>query len=226
MAKLLMVEDDLHVLQAVREILSFDMHQLETATSGSAGYASMQDFQFDLIILDWDLPDISGLELCQKYRWSGGMTPILMLTGKNKAEDKELALDSGADDYVCKPFNTKELRARVRALVRRPPVIRDETIKCCGIVLDPKAFTVTLDGENIKITAKEFALLEYFLRNPNQAFSIEALILRLWPNADECSEEAVRMAIKRLRQKLGERGSMIETLYGAGYTFRPSIQTG
>lgn len=219
MAKLLVVEDDPLVLKAVTDILTFEQHKLETFTNGQKGFEMLKAFTYDLIILDWDVPGMSGLEICQKFRWTGGVTPVLMLTGKNNPEEKELALDSGADDYVCKPFNAKELCARVRALLRRPQQLVGDVLRCQGIVLDPSAHVATVDANTLKLTSKEFELLEYFLRHPNQVTSIEALLARLWPNADECSQEAVRMAIKRLRQKLGDKGELIQTLYGTGYVF-------
>jgi DNA-binding response OmpR family regulator len=219
MAKVLVVEDDSHITGAIRDLLSFENHQIDIEADGLDGYERLQACIYDLIILDWDLPGISGLELCQKFRFAGGVAPILMLTGKSSAEDKEAALDSGADDYVCKPFNAKELRARVRALLRRPPTLVEDVVRCEGIVLDPRAYSASVDDVQVKITAKEFMLLHFFIRHPNQVFSIEALTNRLWPNADECSEEAVRMAIKRLRQKLGQKGALIQTLYGSGYVF-------
>ncbi len=221
MAKLLLIEDDSHITSAITELLSFENHQIEAESDGKEGYERLRAFSYDLVILDWDLPGMTGLEICCGFRWGGGVAPVLMLTGKAAPEDKELALDSGADDYLCKPFNAKELRARVRALLRRPHALIEDVLRCEGIVIDPRAYTASVGERPLKITAKEFMILEFFMRNPNQVFSLEALMLRLWPNSEECSEEAVRMAIKRLRQKLEEKGTMIQTLYGVGYTFSP-----
>jgi DNA-binding response OmpR family regulator len=219
MARILLVEDDSKLMTAVKDLIVFENHQLETASNGRDGYEMMQARSFDLVVLDWDLPLMSGIDILREFRGAGGTTPILMLTGKSAAEEKELALDSGADDYVCKPFNVKEFRARIRALLRRPPQLVEEVLRVEGISLDPRTFIATLDNKDMRLTAREFSLLEFLMRNSNQVFSLDAFIERLWPSADECSEDAVRMAIKRLRQKLGNKGSFIQTVYGSGYMF-------
>lgn len=219
MGKILLVEDDLNLTGVVTDLLAVDLHRVEHVASGLDGQQMLAMYGYDLIILDWELPAVSGVDICKKFRAGGGTTPILILTGKGSADDKEVGLDAGADDYLTKPFNGKELRARVRALLRRPSAFSGGTLSCGDLLLDPVKFFVSRNGSEIRLAAREFALLEFFLRHPGQPFTAEALLARVWLSEEECSLEAVRMCIKRLRTKLDLPGSppMIVNIHGAGY---------
>lgn len=219
MAKILIVEDDLDLRQIVEDWLKHDHHLIETATKGDEAMELIGIFSYDLIILDWQLPVYDGIQILKKFRQNGGKTPVLMLTGQDLAEQIEQGLDSGADDYLTKPFHMKELSARIRALLRRPVSVTDNVLRAAGINLNPRTFAVTKDGTDIRLLPKEFALLEFLMRHPNQVFSAEALLDRVWHSENDAAPETVRTCIKRLRKKIdGEsEESVIQTLHGVGY---------
>lgn len=219
MAKILIVEDDLDLRQIVEDWLKHDHHLIETATKGDEAMELIGIYSYDLIILDWQLPVYDGIQILTKFRQNGGKTPVLMLTGQDLAEQIEQGLDSGADDYLTKPFHMKELSARIRALLRRPVSVTDNVLRAAGINLNPRTFAVTKDGADIRLLPKEFALLEFLMRHPNQVFSAEALLDRVWHSENDAAPETVRTCIKRLRKKIdGEsEESVIQTLHGVGY---------
>lgn len=219
MAKILIVEDDLDLRQIVEDWLKHDHHLIETATKGDEAMELIGIYSYDLIILDWQLPVYDGIQILKKFRQNGGKTPVLMLTGQDLAEQIEQGLDSGADDYLTKPFHMKELSARIRALLRRPVSVTDTVLRAAGINLNPRTFAVTKDGTDIRLLPKEFALLEFLMRHPNQVFSAEALLDRVWHSETDAAPETVRTCIKRLRKKIdGEsEESVIQTLHGVGY---------
>lgn len=220
MTKVLVVEDDLVLLESVINCLEFEHYQVEAVSNGREAMELLRSFPFGLLILDWDVPEMSGVEICKEYRERGGNAPILMLTGKNTVDDKEMGLDAGADDYLTKPFHPKELMARVRALLRRPVVVGASVLKVGDFVLDPRKYSVTVGNKNINLPPKEFALLEIFMRNPNQVFSSDALFDRVWSSDSEASPRSVRVYIQRLREKLGPAGAAIENLHGVGYILK------
>lgn len=219
MAKILIVEDDLDLRQIVEDWLKHDHHLIETASKGDEAMELIGIYSYDLIILDWQLPVYDGIQILKKFRQNGGKTPVLMLTGQDLAEQIEQGLDSGADDYLTKPFHMKELSARIRALLRRPVSVTDIVLRAAGINLNPRTFAVTKDGTDIRLLPKEFALLEFLMRHPNQVFSAEALLDRVWHSENDAAPETVRTCIKRLRKKIdGEsEESVIQTLHGVGY---------
>jgi DNA-binding response OmpR family regulator len=146
-----------------------------------------------------------------------------MLTGKNAISEKEAGLDSGADDYLTKPFNMKELSARLRALLRRPAGVVENVLKVRDIEMDPARYLVTKAGTEIQLLPKEFSLLEFFMRHPNQVFSSDALIQRVWHSDSDATGDAIRTCLKRLRKKLGdndEKEPIIQTVHGVGYRMR------
>jgi len=219
MGKILVVEDDVQLSTIICDELKMRHHLAEVVHDGKEAHEKLQFYKYDLIILDWNLPGMSGVEICKTFRESGGKTPLLMLTGKGTPKEKELGLDSGADDYLTKPFDMTELAARVRALLRRP-VGYTPDILCAGdIELDAAAFRVTKGGIEIKLQPKEFALLEFLLRNSNQFFTAEALLDRVWKSESDSAPESLRTCIKRLREKIDTDGepSIIENVRGMGY---------
>jgi len=219
MAKILIVEDDAAVSGLIEDYCKREHHAVEAVASGIEASERLKLFHYDLIILDWQLPDLSGIEVCRIYRHSGGTAAILMLTGKASIIDKESGFEAGADDYLTKPFQFRELVARVKASLRRPRTLIPGVFTVAHIALDTSSHEVTKNGEKIDLLPKEFALLELFLRNPNQVFSLEALLDRVWSSESDTTPEAVRTCLLRLRRKLDVPGgqSIISTLYGVGY---------
>jgi DNA-binding response OmpR family regulator len=219
MPKILIVEDDLDLRSIVEDWLRHEHHLVETATKGDEAMELIGIYPYDVIILDWNLPVMSGIQILKKFRQDGGKTPVLMLTGQDLAENIETGLDSGADDYLTKPFHMKELSARIRALLRRPQTVTENVLRAGDLTLNPRTFAVTKSGADIRLLPKEFALLEFLMRHPNQVFSAEALLDRVWHSENDAAPETVRTCIKRLRRKIdGEsENSLIQTLHGVGY---------
>lgn len=220
MAKIFAVEDDENVLSGLKKLLEYEHHAVETCSDGREASLHLRTFPYDLIILDWQLPNMAGVEICKQFRQSGGKTPVLMLTGKNTIEDKEFGFDSGADDYLTKPFDSRELTARVKALLRRPPDMSASVLSAGNLTLDTAKYRVTIGTEAVDLLPKEFQLLEFLLRHPNHAFGAEDLLNRVWPSESESTPEALRSTVKRLRKKVDPEGKLIETLHGVGYILR------
>jgi two-component system, OmpR family, manganese sensing response regulator len=227
MSKILFVEDDEKLCVMVGDLLAHEHYKLEITGSGQDGLHMMLTYGYDLIILDWQLPDLQGIDLCKNFRSRGQQTPILMLTGKRAVEEKEMALDAGADDYLTKPFHPKELMARIRALLRRPPSLVDDVLRFEDLVLDPRKYRVTKSGKDIHLPPREFSLLEFFMRHPGQVFSLEALIDRIWKSDDAVTQESLRVCIRRLRSKIDDDSehSRINSIYGAGYVLESKNAT-
>lgn len=219
MAKILVVEDDVELSTIICDELKLRHHVSEVAHDGTEAYEKLRFYKYDLIILDWALPGMSGVEICKAFRDSGGKTPLLMLTGKNLSKEKELGLDSGADDYLTKPFDMAELAARVRALLRRPAGYTSNAMQAGNIELDAAAFRVTRDGAEVKLQPKEFALLEFLMRHRNQFFTSEQLLDRVWKSESDATAESLRTCVKRLREKIDTDGepSIIENVRRMGY---------
>lgn len=224
MAKILFVEDDTGLAEMVLEWLKFEHHSVEWVKDGPDGLERLRFGKYDLAILDWNLPGVTGLEICKQHRDHGGNTPIIMLTAMNTVSNKETGLDSGADDYLTKPFSVKELAARIRALLRRPSSAPSNILKARNLTLDPGKHKVTKDGAEIHLLPKEFALLEFFMRHPEEVFSSDALLQRVWNYDSEATSEAVRTCLKRLRRKIDdnddEEASAIQTVPRVGYKLR------
>ncbi|MBX9692323.1 MAG: response regulator transcription factor [Cyanobacteria bacterium] len=219
MTKILIVEDEPLLANEIREWLQYEQYVVEIVSDGVSAENTLAHFKYDVIILDWMLPKLSGPEICKRFRASGGQTPVLMLTARSSLECKEIGLDSGADDYLTKPFHMKELSARIRSLLRREIVSPAVTLQIGEIVLDPKARTVTRGGEQVHLEPREFNLLEFLFRHPNVAFSSEALIQRVWESYSHTTSETLRSYIKSIRKKVDTPGkpSIITTVHGLGY---------
>ncbi len=223
MAKILIADDDPDLVGIVDDCLSAELHTVDTVLSGAETRDRLKFYKYDLVILDWHFPDASGPDILHDFREQGGITPVLMLTGRNATADKEYGLDSGADDYLTKPFDARELKARVRALLRRSAGAASNLLKVRDLILDPVAHTVTRNGTSIDLLPREFALLEFLMRHPNQPFSNEALLDRVWSTESDSSHDAVRTCIQRLRKKLDVKGerSIISTKHRVGYILEP-----
>lgn len=220
MPKVIVIEDDAGLNRMIREWLVFsERHTVEYAENGSDGLDKLLCSDFDAIVLDWEMPGKSGIEVLREYRSSGGKAPVLMLTGKGGIVDKEAGFDAGADDYLTKPFHMKELSARLRALIRRAGGTVSNVLQLRDISLDPGAFKVTREGKEIQLLPREFALLEFLMRHPDQVFSADTLLNRVWSSDSEATVDAITTCIKRIRKKMDVEGqpSIIKTVHGVGY---------
>nr|WP_242050617.1 response regulator [Oculatella sp. FACHB-28] len=221
--KILVVEDDKLTAEALVATLANQNYTVETVATSEAAWDLTEAFAYDLILLDVTLPKQDGISLCQQLRSHGHQMPILLLTARNSSQDKAIGLDAGADDYVVKPFDPEELAARIRALLRRNQGIAQSVLEWGDLQLDPKSCEVTYRDKPVSLTAKEYALLELFLRNSRRVFSCGAILENLWSFGEIPSDEAVRTHIKGLRQKLKAKGAppdLIETVYGIGYRLK------
>lgn len=219
MAKILIVEDDLSIAKSISDWLVYEKHTIEHVDSGNEAWDRLRFYSYDLIILDWQLPEKSGLELLKDFRARGASSPVLMLTGKNHIDDKESGLESGADDYLTKPFDLREFSARIKALLRRPSTYT-AVLSAGDYRLDSGSCSLVRNGEKIKLMPKEFAVLEFLMRHPNQYFLPEHILNQVWPDESESSIDALRTCIKRLRQKIDDAGvSPIQSSRGCGYKF-------
>lgn len=214
-----MVDDDVALCGVVKDWLESQGHTMETVFTGRDGEDFLTTYKYDLIILDWTLPDLAGVDICGKMRRSGVQTPILMLTGKTHIDDKEMGLDAGADDYLTKPFDLKELSARVRAILRRPEQVTGNLIIRGELRLDTSSRKFMVKDQELKLYPRDFALLEFFMRHPNTVFPAETLVNRVWSADTAAGTDTVRTAIKRLRQQLESVGlkETLSTVYGVGY---------
>ena len=225
MSKILLVEDDELVLEAVADTLETNNFVVVKVRDGQEAADRLKLYSYDLAILDIGLPKINGIDVCRNYRAAGGITPILMLTGKGEIEDRVQGLDSGADDYLPKPFHMRELIARVRTLLRRPVGLVADVLTVRGITLNPSTGKATRDGVEIDLLAKELALMEFLMRHRDQIFSVDDLLDKVWHSESDSSEDAVRQCVTRVRKKLDIDGkpSIITTVKGMGYKIDSSV---
>ncbi|MGA7953355.1 MAG: two-component system response regulator RppA [Gloeobacterales cyanobacterium] len=219
--RLLLVEDEENLAHALKDVLTAAGHVTDVVYRGDDGWDLAQTGTYDLLILDWMLPGLSGIELCRKLRHSGKNTPVLMLTAKDLSLDKVQGLDAGADDYMIKPFDTAELLARVRALLRRPTSFQDQVVEADGVRLDLQTMTAYREGKTIALNRKEFQLLEYFLTHSGQVLTRDQIIERLWEIGEEPESNVVAAQVRLLRQKIDQGFSkpLIHTVYGIGYRY-------
>jgi OmpR-family two-component system manganese-sensing response regulator len=219
MPKIIVIEDEADISENIVMLLQNEKHTVDASLDGEDAWEKLQRYDYDLVILDWNLPGMEGLDVLKKYRAQGHKTPVLFLTGRDKISEKLVGLDSGADDYLTKPFDLRELLARVRVLLRRPKEIADVRISHRDVMLDTRQQRCEQGGEEVKLLPREFALLELLIRNLNQVFTPDQLIDKLWKGDDEVSIEAIRQTVSRLRSRLDKPGapSYITTVVGVGY---------
>lgn len=219
MAKILIVEDEADLAELVKNWLAKDHHLVEIADDGLEALIRMETNNYDVVILDIMLPSVNGMEICKRYRKSGGSAGIIMVTAKGHVDDKETGLDSGADDYMTKPFQLKELAARVRAVLRRNHGQAQDVMRFRDLEIDVNEFRVLKGGHEVHLLPKEFRLFEFFLRHPHQVFSAEDILSSVWESDTEALLDTVRGHITRVRKKLDTAGtpSIIATVYGVGY---------
>jgi DNA-binding response OmpR family regulator len=218
--RILIVEDEVKLANAMKRALELQKYAVDAVYNGNEGLDLAIGEKFELIILDLMLPGIDGLTLCQKIRDAGIHTPILILTAKGQIADKVIGLDVGADDYMVKPFSFEELFARIRALVRRPVKAHEPVVKVNGLTLDPKTFSVKRDGKPISLSTKEYALLEYLMRNINTVLTREQIVAHIWDYDADVLPSTVEVHIKHLRDKVDAPFAfpLIKTIRGRGYT--------
>jgi DNA-binding response OmpR family regulator len=219
MPKVLVVEDDVALQRMISDWLTLEHYNLESALDGKDAIEKLKFYQYDVVILDWQLPEMSGIEVIRQFRSSGGRTPVLMLTGKSAIPDKEEGFDSGVDDYLTKPFHMKELSARLRALLRRPSTLVSEVFQIGRLKMDRRTHIVSIDDQEIDLKPTEYALLEFMMRHPGQVFSPESLLDKVWSSQSDATVDALTTCVKRLRKKITVPGqeSIIKTIYGVGY---------
>ncbi|MEH2305524.1 response regulator transcription factor [Nostoc sp.] len=218
--RILIAEDDDRIAQPLAEFLRRQHHIVDITTDGLAAWKWSQSALHELILLDLMLPKLDGITLCKRLRTASSNVLILMLTARDTTGDKIIGLDAGADDYLVKPFELKELAARIRALARRTPEIRPQILIHGDLQLDPATQQVTYAGNIILLTPKEYMILEYFLRNPNQVITRSAILDKLWDFDKSSGEGSIKTHITNLRNKLRASGSsedLIENIYGIGY---------
>jgi DNA-binding response OmpR family regulator len=220
MPKLLIVEDEVDLAEQLRDWFLREKYVVDLVHDGNQALNSLEAFQYDAIILDWMIPGPDGISILKKFRQGGGKTPVVMLSARSRLEDLEIGLDTGSDYYVRKPVSLRELSASVRAAVRRGESrTPGAVIELGAMTLDATARTFYIDGQPVHLEPREFNLLEFLLRHPNQVFAYDALIDRVWPSDSLISREAVRTYIKALRKKMNSSGrdSIIKNVRGYGY---------
>lgn len=221
--KLLLVEDDDRIATSLTEALSDQHYVVDVAIDGQEGWDLIEAFPYDLVLLDVMLPKLDGISLCHRLRQQGYAMPVLMLTARDTSTDKVLGLDAGADDYVVKPFDLKELLARIRALLRRGNAATPPILIWGELQLDPATCEVSYAGRSLSLTPKEYSLLEFLLRNSSRVLSKSVILNHLWSSEDTPGEETVKVHLRGLRQKLKAAGAaddFIETVYGLGYRLK------
>jgi DNA-binding response OmpR family regulator len=217
--KVLIVEDDREVSEMVRNALVADDNTVEVASDGANGSFLGRSFDYDAIVLDNSLPKKDGLTVCKEVRTAGKSTPILFLTVADDMETKISAFDRGADDYLMKPFALKELQVRLRALARRPAVIRKNILKISGMEMDTDKHLLTRDGKPIHLTHKEYSLLEFFMGNRGIVLSRALLMEHIWTADSNPFSNTIETHIRNLRKKInhGNKQSLIANIAGRGY---------
>lgn len=225
MAKLLLVDDDTSLADTVARYLKQTEHYVvDCAFTGEEALDLMRTYEYDVVVLDWGLPEMSGLDVLNAYRDRGGRSRVLMLTAKTELTNKEKGFNAGADDYLTKPFTVKELALRIKALLRRPTDYVSDQIAVADLVLNTKTYHVTKGGNPVDLTRKEFALLELFMRYPNQVFSPDSILDRLWKSESDTSADSIKVWIKRLRSKIDDdQTRLIKNVHGVGYKLEPPI---
>lgn len=220
-ARILIIEDDEAILTFLRRGLAYDGYHVDTAKDGQTGLLMARDNPPNLIVLDWMLPGLDGLEVCRRLR-QGGSVPILMLTAKDSVNDRVQGLDAGADDYMVKPFSLDELLARIRALLRRTQPERPKVYEFSDLVLDTGSRQAKRGDTVVDLTAKEYELLELFMRHPRQVLTREMIYDNVWGYDFGGESNIIEVYVRYLRQKLEPEGKnrLLHTVRGMGYVLR------
>jgi two-component system, OmpR family, manganese sensing response regulator len=223
--QILLVDDEPEMGDPLSHVLTREGYTVDVAYDGDRGSQLAQQNQYDLLILDWMLPRRSGLEICQQLRSQGNTTPVLFLTAKDTLDDRVQGLDAGADDYLVKPFELRELLARVRALLRRPPALEapppSDRMRVGDLELDRVGQLAHRHGREIELSEKETQLLGYFMRHPNQLLTHDQIHQFLWGSTEQPTSNALAAQVRLLRRKIEapNEAPLINTVYGKGYRF-------
>ena len=218
--KILVVEDNEKLAKYIKQTLEEEAYAVDVVSDGATGERRILSDSYDAIVLDIMLPEKDGISVCTDVRAEGNVTPILMLTARGEVEDRIEGLDSGADDYLVKPFEMQELLARLRSLLRRPATRLSDEIVIRDVVLDCVSHSVTVAGTPVALTLKEYAILEYLMRNAGMVVTREQLIDHCWDFAYSAFSNITDVYIKQLRHKLGgTHETYISTIRGVGYKF-------
>lgn len=219
MPKILVADDDKELLDLLKLGLEHQTYEVDLAVDGVEAKELLTQNDYDVLVLDWTMPRLSGLDLCRWCRVNQKSVPILMLTGRDKIQDKVKGLDSGADDYLTKPFHFGELLPRLRALIRRCAERPSSQINVGPLTVDPDSHTALLNGVELELTPREFSILEFLAKHHGQEFNTDALISRVWASPANVSSNLVRVHIKRLRKKLASIGypDLLVCVYRVGY---------
>jgi len=219
--RILIIEDDEEILRVLKRVLTYEGYIVDTALTGHAGLTLAQEQVPDLVVLDWMLPKMDGLEVCRRLQKLGNQ-PIMMLTAKDTTQDRVQGLDAGADDYVVKPFEIEELLARIRALLRRTAADRVKVLEFADLKLDSSTRQAIRNDREIELTAKEYDLLELFMRHPRQVMTREVIFDQVWDYDFGGESNVLDVYIRYLRQKLEEHDEsrLIYTVRGVGYVMR------
>jgi DNA-binding response OmpR family regulator len=218
--RLLLVEDDVQLAESLTEVLVAQRYVVDVVRDGEAGWHQMQSLDYDLTLLDVTLPGLDGIRLCQRLRNEGYGLPILMLTARDTSQDKVSGLDAGADAYMVKPFDLAELLAQIRALLRRGSLSSSTVLHWEKLSLNPTTYDVNYRDQVLRLTPKEFSILELLMRNGRRVLSRSFILESLWSLHSPPDEETVKAHIKSLRNKLKQAGAsrtFIETVHGVGY---------
>lgn len=224
--KLLLVEDDREISELLTEVLIREQYLVDLATDGEEGWDFVKACDYDLLLLDVMLPKLNGVELCRRLRAKEYPAPIMMLTALDSSESQIQGLDAGADDYVIKPYKLGELLARIRALLRRKTVSTSPVLRWGDLSFDTNICKASYNNQALKLTPKEYQLLELFLRNGNNLLSRSKILDNLWSFEEPPDENTVKAHMRRLRKKLSKAGAtddFIETVYGLGYRLKQQI---
>ena len=221
--KIFIIEDDPSIIELVQHNLEKNGFLVSSSLNGNDGLKELKKFQPDLLLLDWMLPDLSGIEICKNIRKDNSFKnlPVIMLTAKGEEEDKIKGLDSGVDDYLTKPFSFNELMARIKAVLRRSnPNTVSDNLKFDDLMLDRIEKRVFRDGQEIKLGPTEFRLLEFFLTNPKRVYSRDQILESVWPNNVNVESRTIDVHIRRLRQSvnLKNKKELIRTVRSSGYS--------
>ena len=221
--KIFIIEDEPSIIQLVQHNLEKNGFLVSSSLNGNDGLKELKKFQPDLLLLDWMLPDLSGIEICKNIRKDNSFKnlPVIMLTAKGEEEDKIKGLDGGVDDYLTKPFSFNELMARIKAVLRRSnPNTVSDNLKFDDLMLDRIEKRVFRDGQEIKLGPTEFRLLEFFLTNPKRVYSRDQILESVWPNNVNVESRTIDVHIRRLRQSvnLKNKKELIRTVRSSGYS--------
>lgn len=221
--RILLVEDDIYLAEALAEALAIQRYAVDTVSDGEFAWVQVNTLDYDLILLDMMLPQLDGIHLCQRLRSHGYQMPILMITARDTSTDKVIGLDAGADDYMVKPLDIPELLARIRALLRRGQTVSPPILEWGQLRLDPATYEVCYGDQTLRLTPKEYSLLELLIRNGRQIMSRSAIIEHVWSLENPPKEDTIKVHVKSLRSKLRAVGApedLIETVHGLGYRLK------